>query len=85
MDKPILLHLGDDVKWNYELYDTVKESFDIRRSFRMNRDQFKQALLDKTFGEFTAMYRPHWGSGGEMGNWNAELMYDKSTVTVYSR
>jgi hypothetical protein len=74
MEKPIVLHLGDDIKWNFELYNTMKATFDIRRSFRMNRDEFKKALAEKQFGDFVAIYRPHWSSGGEMGNWDAELM-----------
>lgn len=74
MGKPIVLHLGDDIKWNHELYKQLQDKFDIRRSYSMGRAEFKQALKDKKFGDFVAMYRPFWNTGGEMGNWDDELM-----------
>jgi hypothetical protein len=74
MLKPKLLHLGDDVRWNHDLYQKLQETFHIERSYSMNRDQFKLALQDKRFGEFVAIYRPFWNTGGEMGNWDEELM-----------
>lgn len=77
MAKPILLHLGDDVRWNQDLYKKLEEQFDIRRSYSMNREDFKKALETNQFGEFAAMYRPFWNTGGEMGNWDDELMYAK--------
>jgi hypothetical protein len=75
MTKPILLHLGNDVRWNHALYQTLEERFDIKRSHSMNRKDFKTALEAKQFGDFVAMYRPFWSTGGEMGNWDEELMY----------
>ena len=75
MAKPILLHLGDDIRWNHELYEKLEERFDIKRSHSMNRTDFKAALEAKQFGDFVAMYRPFWSTGGEMGNWDEELMY----------
>ncbi|KAK7534530.1 D-isomer specific 2-hydroxyacid dehydrogenase [Phyllosticta citricarpa] len=74
MGKPIVLHLGDDIKWNHEPYKKLQEKFEIRRSYSMGRDEFKQALKDKKFGDFVAMYRPFWNTGGEMGNWDEELI-----------
>ncbi|EKG13183.1 hypothetical protein MPH_09655 [Macrophomina phaseolina MS6] len=74
MGKPIVLHLGDDIKWNHELYKQLQDKFDIRRSYSMGRAEFKQALKDKKFGDFVAMYRPFWNTGGEMGNWDDELI-----------
>jgi len=74
MVKPILLHLGDDVQWNRALYEKLEEKFDIKRSYSMNRTDFKAALQAKQFGDFVAMYRPFWNTGGEMGNWDEELM-----------
>jgi len=74
MSKPILLHLGDDIKWNHELYKQLQEKFIIQRSYSMNRADFKQALKERAFGDFFAMYRPFWNTGGEMGNWNDELI-----------
>ncbi|GAP85085.2 putative D-isomer specific 2-hydroxyacid dehydrogenase [Rosellinia necatrix] len=74
MGKPIVLHLGDDIRWNHDAYAEFKSKFDIRRSYSMNRDDFKAALRSKKFGDFVAMYRPFWNTGGEMGNWDEELI-----------
>jgi phosphoglycerate dehydrogenase-like enzyme len=74
MTKPIVLQLGDDIKWNHDLYTTFKSHFDIRRSYSMPRAEFIQALKNKTFGDFFAIYRPFWNTGGEMGNWDEELI-----------
>src|SRR6266480_1112504 len=82
MAKPILLHLGDDIRWNHALYEKLEERFDIRRSYSMNRADFKTALEAKQFGDFVAMYRPFWNTGGEMGNWDEDLMYARYCDTV---
>jgi hypothetical protein len=75
MEKRTLLHLGDDIRWNQELYEELKSRFTIVRSYSMNRADFKRALKTKQFGDFSAIYRPFWNTGGEMGNWDEELMY----------
>jgi hypothetical protein len=74
MGKPIVLHLGDDIKWNHDAYARFQSDFDVRRSYSMKRDEFKTALRNKTFGDFFALYRPFWNTGGEMGNWDEELV-----------
>jgi len=74
MAKPIILHLGDDVRWNHDLYDQLKLSFAIARSYNMDRHEFKTALESKKFGDFVGIYRPFWSTGGEMGIWDDELM-----------
>jgi hypothetical protein len=74
MDKPILLHLGDDIKWNHDIYGELRKRFTIMRSYSMNRSDFKRALETNRFGNFSAIYRPFWNTGGEMGNWDEELM-----------
>ncbi|KAI9705228.1 MAG: hypothetical protein M1820_005226 [Bogoriella megaspora] len=74
MSKPIVLHLGDDIRWNHDLYKQLQEQFTIVRSYSMNREDFKQALKSRRFGDFVAMYRPFWNTGGEMGNWDDELI-----------
>lgn len=51
----------------------------------MNRAEFKKALQEKKFGDFVAMYRPFWNTGGEMGNWDDELMYEVPTGVNRSR
>ncbi|KAI7462373.1 glyoxylate/hydroxypyruvate reductase [Hortaea werneckii] len=72
--KPILLHCGDDIKWNHELYQKVQSQFQIVRSYSMSRDEFKQALKTREFGDFAAIYRPFWATGGEMSPWDQELI-----------
>ncbi|KAI0114412.1 D-isomer specific 2-hydroxyacid dehydrogenase [Nemania sp. FL0031] len=74
MGKPIVLHLGDDIRWNHDAYTRFQSKFDVRRSYSMNRDDFKTALQSKEFGDFVAIYRPFWNTGGEMGNWDEELI-----------
>ncbi|OCK76429.1 D-isomer specific 2-hydroxyacid dehydrogenase [Lepidopterella palustris CBS 459.81] len=74
MSIPILLHLGDDIKWNHALYKQLQENFIIERSYSMNRADFIHALKTKKWGDFVAMYRPFWNTGGEMGNWDDELI-----------
>jgi hypothetical protein len=74
MSKPIVLQLGDNVRWNHDLYDELKEHFEIRRSYSLNRVDFTEALRSRRYGDFVAMFRPFWSTGGEMGNWNEELM-----------
>ncbi|KAI8292887.1 Glyoxylate reductase 1 [Colletotrichum sp. SAR11_240] len=74
MGKPIVLQLGDDIKWNHDLHKDFGSKFEIRRSYSMPRAEFIQALKDKKFGDFFAIYRPFWNTGGEMGNWDKELI-----------
>ncbi|KAI9692617.1 MAG: hypothetical protein M1822_006848 [Bathelium mastoideum] len=74
MPKPTVLHLGDDVKWNHALYRQLQDKFQIVRSYSMPRNEFMQALKTRRFGNFVAMYRPFWNTGGEMGNWDDELI-----------
>jgi hypothetical protein len=75
MSRPILLHLGEPIRWNHQLYKKLGETFDIVRNESLTRDSFIQALKGKKYGDFFAMYRPFWNSGIEMGNWDNELMY----------
>jgi hypothetical protein len=74
MSKPILLHLGDDVRWDKAQYSKLLDQFTIMRSYSMDREDFKRALEYNRFGDFVAIYRPFWNTGGEMGAWNDELM-----------
>jgi hypothetical protein len=73
-ERPIVLHVGDDIKWNHDLYSRLQHQFTIVQSHNMNREEFKDALLTSKFGNFVAMFRPFFFSGGEMGNWDDELM-----------
>ncbi|KAF2848546.1 D-mandelate dehydrogenase-like protein [Plenodomus tracheiphilus IPT5] len=72
--KPTILHLGDDIRWNHELYGELKSKFNVERTYSIGRDEFKQALKEKKWGDFVGMYRPFWNTGGEMGNWDEELI-----------
>ncbi|KAF1955037.1 D-mandelate dehydrogenase-like protein [Byssothecium circinans] len=72
--KPTILHLGDDIRWNHDLYAALRRTFNIERSYSMGRDEFKKALEEKRWGDFVGMYRPFWNTGGEMGNWDRELI-----------
>jgi hypothetical protein len=72
--KPTILHLGDDIRWNHELYAKLQETFNVIRTYNMGREDFKTALKEKKWGDFVGMYRPFWNTGGEMGNWDQELM-----------
>jgi hypothetical protein len=72
---PTILHLGDDIRWNHELYAELNNKFNIIRTYSMGREDFKRALEEKRWGDFAGMYRPFWNTGGEMGNWDDELMY----------
>ena len=82
--KPTILHLGDDIRWNHDLYATLAEKFSIIRTHSTDREAFKQALQERKWGDFTAMYRPFWNTGGEMGSWDAELMYVPSLPHTYT-
>ena len=72
--KPIILHLGDDIRWNHELYAELNNKFKVERTHSMGRDDFKRCLRERKWGDFVGMYRPFWNTGGEMGNWDKELM-----------
>ncbi|KAJ9486248.1 hypothetical protein VN97_g7095 [Penicillium thymicola] len=74
MSKPIVLHLGDDIRWNHDQYNKFNDAFEIRRSYSMSRPEFIRALKERQFGDFFAIYRPFWNTGGEMGNWDEELV-----------
>lgn len=74
--KPIVLHIGDPVKWNTELFAKFSKDFTVIRpsTEERQRDEFKKALREKRWGDFSAIFRPFWNTGGEMGNWDKELI-----------
>ncbi|KUI55680.1 Glyoxylate reductase 1 [Cytospora mali] len=74
--KPIVLHLGDPVKFNTELYAELESQFTIIRPSleERQRDAFLQALRENKWGDFSAISRPWWTTGGEMGRWDQELI-----------
>ncbi|CAI6334668.1 unnamed protein product [Periconia digitata] len=72
--KPTVVHLGDDIRWNHDLYAELNRQFHVERSYSMGREEFKTALRERRWGDFVGMYRPFWNTGGEMGNWDDELI-----------
>ncbi|KAH7183410.1 uncharacterized protein B0J16DRAFT_373865 [Fusarium flagelliforme] len=73
--KPIVLRLGEDVKYNRDFYEDVfKNKFDVVANEEPDRESFIQALKENKYGQFSAIYRPHFQTGGEMGQWDDELI-----------
>lgn len=75
-DKPIVLHLGDDIAYNHKLYDRLRSQFHIVHPplSDLQRPTFLSHLRNKTWGDFQAIMRPFWNTGGEMGRWDRELI-----------
>ncbi|KAL7625274.1 hypothetical protein AAE478_004490 [Parahypoxylon ruwenzoriense] len=75
-NKPVVLHIGDPVKYNPKTYTEFAAQFDVVRpsADERQRPAFIQALREKRWGDFSAILRPFWGTGGEMGNWDSELI-----------
>ncbi|KAH8805749.1 D-isomer-specific 2-hydroxyacid dehydrogenase-like protein [Xylogone sp. PMI_703] len=76
MAKPVVLHIGDPVKWNTEYYQQFSKDFTVIRpsTKERQRDEFIKALKEKRWGNFDAIFRPFWNTGGEMGRWDKELI-----------
>ncbi|KAF5875823.1 putative d-mandelate protein [Botrytis fragariae] len=74
--KPIVLHIGDPVKWNLDLYNQFAEDFTVIRpsTEERQRDEFMKGLKENRWGKFSAIFRPFWNTGGEMGRWDSELI-----------
>lgn len=72
--KPIVLHLGDPIQYNKDLYAQLESRFTVVRPTPEERQRptFLAALRDKKWGDFSAVLRPWWATGGEMGRWDAE-------------
>ncbi|KAH7318137.1 D-isomer specific 2-hydroxyacid dehydrogenase [Stachybotrys elegans] len=71
-----VLHIGDDVCYNLHTYAQFASQFDIVQPSprERSRPEFARALADRRWGDFHAVFRPFWGSGGEMGRWDRELI-----------
>lgn len=74
--KPIVLHIGDPIKYNPDTYALFTSRFTVVRPSAAERERpaFVRALRERKWGNFAAILRPFWGSGGEMGRWDAELV-----------
>jgi hypothetical protein len=74
--KPIVLHIGDPVKWNTDFYAKFSKDFTVIRpsAEERQRNEFMKGLREKRWGDFAAIFRPFWNTGGEMGRWDKELI-----------
>jgi len=74
--RPIVLHIGDPIKYNPKTYAEFSQAFDVVRpsTAERERSEFIKALKERKWGDFSAIFRPFWGTGGEMGRWDAELI-----------
>ncbi|KAL9640296.1 MAG: hypothetical protein Q9204_000777 [Flavoplaca sp. TL-2023a] len=75
-DRPRILFLGDDIQYNPDIYQRLASQFDIihPQSADLHRPAFLQHLRDGSWDRFQAIMRPSWHTGGEMGNWDQELI-----------
>ncbi|KAL4739949.1 D-isomer specific 2-hydroxyacid dehydrogenase [Aspergillus similis] len=75
MVKPVVLHVGEPIKYNQHFYNNdFLARFDVVQNVALDRPTFIQALKEKRYGDFVAIFRPHFQSGGEMGQWDDELI-----------
>ncbi|KAF5008359.1 hypothetical protein FDECE_5402 [Fusarium decemcellulare] len=73
--KPIVLRLGEDIKYNHKFFaDVFTERFQVVANEEPDRASFIKALKEKKYGDFSAIFRPHFQTGGEMGQWDDELI-----------
>lgn len=74
--KPVILHLGDPIEFNPDLYAQLEASYNIIHPSleERQRDAWLQALRDRKWGDFQAVFRPFWNTGLEMGRWDAEIV-----------
>lgn len=74
--KPVVLHLGDDIEFNPDIYKQLAESFTVIQPSLADRqrDAWLKNLRDRKWGDFQAVFRPFWNSGLEMGRWDAEMI-----------
>jgi lactate dehydrogenase-like 2-hydroxyacid dehydrogenase len=76
MSKPVILHLGDPIEFNPDLYKQLQATFTVIQPSLEERQRpaWLQALRDRKWGDFQAVFRPFWNTGGEMGRWDAEMI-----------
>ncbi|KAK3899711.1 hypothetical protein C8A05DRAFT_36664 [Staphylotrichum tortipilum] len=74
--RSIVLHIGDPVKYNPATYEEFSAAFEVIRPSAAERErpEFIRALKERRWGDFSAIFRPFWSTGGEMGQWDAELI-----------
>lgn len=86
MPKPIVLHLGDTIKYNHDFYNNeFLPRFEVVRANIDSREAFIHALSTNKYGNFSAIFRPHFQTGGEMGQWDDELIsFLPSSVRIFA-
>lgn len=74
--RPRVLHIGDPVRYNPDTYLALVAQCDVVRpsAGERERGEFIRALRERRWGDFHAIFRPFWGTGGEMGSWDRELI-----------
>ncbi|KAI9149931.1 Glyoxylate reductase 1 [Paramyrothecium foliicola] len=73
--KPVVLRIGEDIKYNHDYYqDKFLQRFNVVANEESDRESFIKALRDRKYGDFAAIFRPHFQTGGEMGQWDDELI-----------
>ncbi|KAL8676955.1 MAG: hypothetical protein Q9186_006586 [Xanthomendoza sp. 1 TL-2023] len=74
--RPRILFLGDDIHYNPDIYKRLTSQFDIIHPCPadLQRPAFLQHLRDGSWGQFQAIMRPSWHTGGEMGKWDREMI-----------
>ena len=74
--KLVVLHIGNPIKYNPDTYEEFSTAFHVIRpsAGERERTEFIKALKERRWGDFHAIFRPFWGTGGEMGRWDAELI-----------
>jgi lactate dehydrogenase-like 2-hydroxyacid dehydrogenase len=86
--KYTILHIGDDIVYNPEYYDTsFTQHFNIIQPTLAERQRpaFIESLKSRKWGDFHAIFRPFWNSGGEMGRWDSELVpHLPSTCKIFA-
>ena len=62
--------------YNPQTYVEFSTEFEVIRpsTAERQRSEFIRALKDRRWGDFSAIFRPFWGTGGEMGQWDTELI-----------
>ncbi|KAJ6440142.1 D-mandelate dehydrogenase [Purpureocillium lavendulum] len=74
--RPRVLHLGDVPRFARGTFDELSARYDVVRpsAEERQRTRFVHALRDGTWGDFVAVSRPGRDTGGEMGDWDAEMV-----------
>lgn len=82
-----MLHIGDDIVYNPDYYKQFALKFNVIQPRAQDRERasFIAALKEGRWGDFHAVFRPFWNSGGEMGKWDQELVpHLPSTCRIFA-